>query len=84
MQTGCLFLLVPSSPKVIKAVPADHNSAIVSWSRPEYPRGRLTYYTVHWNSSHDPKTRTHTKKVDAAYTHLRIDGLPQNLITVIE
>ena len=58
----------------MKAVIAGPRSAVVSWSPPKIPQGRITHYTVHWAG---PGGRSHsrTRKVDPHSTHAVLDDL---------
>ena len=50
--------------------------AVVSWSPPESPRGRILHYTVHWTG---PGGRSHsrTQRIDSEVTHTVLEDLSQ-------
>ncbi|XP_066948108.1 cell adhesion molecule Dscam2-like isoform X4 [Macrobrachium rosenbergii] len=66
---------VPEAPARVKAVVSGPRAAVVAWSPPINPHGRITRYSVHWSSA-GGRGPPHTRHVGAHFTHLTLHDLP--------
>ncbi|KAF2356748.1 Fibronectin type III [Trinorchestia longiramus] len=73
---------VPDAPDRIRAVAVDRQSAAVSWSAPQRPRGRITSYTVHWEAGSGQQDGGQ-HSVDGDTQHYKIRNLPSHKLIKI-
>ena len=71
---NCFSHKVPAAPGRIKAVATGARTAIVSWSRPKPPNGKIIGYTVYWSPVR-VKTKTQSRYVEEPIDHLTLHDL---------
>ncbi|XP_071517137.1 cell adhesion molecule Dscam2-like [Panulirus ornatus] len=66
---------VPEAPARVKAVVSGPRAAVVSWAPPARPHGRISRYTVHWESSGGGRAGAQSRRVEPHVTHMTLHDL---------